>query len=291
LIELLVVIAIIALLIGLLLPALATAQRNARTGKDKANQKEIHQAALVFANENKGKLPIPGLINRLPDEYQGINLPGMGKEDFTVNSSDNLYSAMIAQNYYAPDLLIGPTEANPSVQQYLNYDYSAYSPTDDTYWDANFNADIEDGVSHTSYAHMALCGQRKKIKWRDTQASGDVILATRGTREGAQQGTEYIDSPTLLLHGPKRQWVGNVAFNDNHVDNFDNFYPSPTTYEPLNENESKKDNIFAAEFSDYAEKAEGSNVGHASGDAYTILCGSPTTEFSVEPQWDTLLNN
>jgi len=59
-----VVIAIIALLVGLLLPALAKAQRNARTMKDATQIKEIHKSFLTFAQGNKGKLPIPGLIDR-----------------------------------------------------------------------------------------------------------------------------------------------------------------------------------------------------------------------------------
>jgi hypothetical protein len=138
---------------------------------------------------------------------------------------------------------------------------------------------------------MALCGQRKKIKWRDTQAAGDPMFATRGTEEGTYQGVEYSESPTLLLHGPKRQWVGNVAFNDNHTESVDNFFPTLTIYEPLNENESKKDNIFAAEFTDYQDKAEGQNVGHASGDAYCVITTGQSTEFSVNTVWDELLSD
>ena len=99
LVELLVVIAIIALLIGLLLPALAKARQNAQSLKDKTQISQIHKAALGFAGENKGHLPTPGLINRKADQFLGQS-PGVGPENHEKNTTGNLYSAMIAQNLF-----------------------------------------------------------------------------------------------------------------------------------------------------------------------------------------------
>ncbi len=62
LIELLVVIAIIALLIGLLLPALAKAQQNAKSLKDKSQIRQVHTAMIIHSQDNRDKLPTPGLV-------------------------------------------------------------------------------------------------------------------------------------------------------------------------------------------------------------------------------------
>ncbi|MEQ9455565.1 MAG: DUF1559 domain-containing protein [Phycisphaeraceae bacterium] len=58
LIELLVVISIIALLIGILLPALGAARNSARVMQSSANQRSIGQAMHIYATGNKGEFPL-----------------------------------------------------------------------------------------------------------------------------------------------------------------------------------------------------------------------------------------
>ena len=281
LIELLVVIAIIAVLIGLLLPALAKARRNAQSMTDKTQQKQIHASMLVFAEDNRGRLPIPGWVNRLADQYTGQQLPGRGPEDNTINDSAPMYSLMIAQRFFNPDICIGPTEVSDAVVEEQEYDYGAYRPDQDTYWDDTFVADVTD-ESNVSYFHLALCGKRKSNAWRNNQSSEQPVLSTRGTENGEFQGGPYARSITLELHGPEREWVGNIVFNDNSASTINNFFPATVNYEPQDGfNPLEKDNIFAAEFNDFTPNS-------ASGDTWLVLTTGGTTEDTVNPVYDPL---
>src|SRR5688572_8459806 len=57
LVELLVVIGIIAVLIGILLPSLSRAQRNARMTACLSNQRQLILAVFMYAQDNKGTFP------------------------------------------------------------------------------------------------------------------------------------------------------------------------------------------------------------------------------------------
>ncbi|MCH7571750.1 MAG: type II secretion system protein [Planctomycetes bacterium] len=236
LIELLVVIAIIALLVGLLLPALAKAQQNARSLKDKTQIKQIHAAMLVYANDSKERLPTPGLIDRLEDLQLDIEIPGVGPYDYKQNHSANLYSYMVSTQFFGTKLLIGPTEVNPFITEYVNFNFDAYDPSSDQYWDPDFNVDISqddvDGV-HVSYFHLTLVGERWRTKWRteSTHSASAVIMGSRGTKNGEITTDNYRLSQTLELHGAKNQWVGNLVFQDNHTETVVSFYPNQVIYQ------------------------------------------------------------
>ena len=93
LIELLVVMAIIALLLGILLPALNKARAKARQVKSATQLSQIHKGMITFASDEDGIFPTPGLIAR--KEYNGAFVPGKGDEDYLANNHANVYSAIM----------------------------------------------------------------------------------------------------------------------------------------------------------------------------------------------------
>ncbi|MFM8784160.1 MAG: type II secretion system protein [Phycisphaerales bacterium] len=250
LVELLVVVAIIALLVGLLLPALAKAQQTAKTVKDSNQIKQIHTAMVSKATETKGgKLPTPGMINRLA--YNGQQVPGEGDEDFTRNTSQALFSACVAQELFNTDITVGATEVNPVITPYLNYNYAQYRPAGDTYWDPGMAAVIDaapgNGACHISYAHQVLCGLRKMQHWKNNLDSTRPHMATRGCANGRATGDTYEQSPALRLHGGLKSWEGNVCYADTHMEFVETFRPDGCFYECGNFNGGNltKDNLFA----------------------------------------------
>ena len=307
LVELLVVIAIIALLIGLLLPALARAQRSARSVKDANNVAQIHKAFLIYsADDSHGYLAMPGRINRWTDARLG-SVPGQGPENEGKNTTGHMYSAMIAQEYFNPDILLSPVEAADNVQEYRGadgngYEYSMYDPAADTYWAGDtpdpaqdnsgngpvfstndmfkvkINRPVTYGPCYTSYAHLMLCGDRRTNTWRNNQDSSKPVFSTRGTKNGATSGDDYSKSPTLLLHGGEREWNGQIGFNDNHVEYSRSCYPNNVAYE-TGTRELTKDNIFAAEFGD------GDDDGWKTGDTWIAISETIVNE---NGNWRTL---
>ena len=75
------------------------------------------------------------------------------------------------------------------------------------------------------------------------------IIGNRGPHDPATgPGTPCADCPvyeesiTLEFHGGSKQWVGNIGFNDNHVDLVQTLYPEGMNY--LDNGETFPDHLF-----------------------------------------------
>jgi prepilin-type N-terminal cleavage/methylation domain-containing protein len=297
LIELLVVIAIIALLIGILLPALGKARASARQLKDSTQVRGVQQALVVFAQGNDDLYPTPSRIDKANQTLSGTGIAAQKKKDITRH----IFSILVFSGSVAPEMFINPAEANGQVKVADKYEFdspaAAISPTQAA-WDPQFRGtaseikldngggsvqnDTGPGTSNNSYAHLVCYGPRQ-AKWNNSFGATDAVVGDRGPLfkqvEGAGtsanprvwsylQNSDVGDqSVTLLIHGSRNKWEGNVAFNDNHVEFLQKADPDNLTYtfSTLNP-KTQPDNIFMNENNDTGQadgtpSANGSTTG------------------------------
>jgi prepilin-type N-terminal cleavage/methylation domain-containing protein len=268
LIELLVVIAIIALLVGILLPALGKARQSARQMKDATQVRGIVQACAVWAGQNSGLYPDPGKVDTANATVAAVANPEM------KNNTGNILSLLIFTGGISTDLTINPAESNTGqIQIDAGYTFDnpmgAVTPAN-ALWDPQFAGSPVDnprtyrtnpnqaGIGNNSYAHVLPFG-RRKARWADTYTTTEAVWGDRGPAyQGTTQPTNgrWVlmmgaigdNSNTLLIHGSRNAWEGNIGYNDAHV-NFET-KPNPegvtyrrTTGMPL----TVPDNLFVNE--------------------------------------------
>ncbi|MBT8486106.1 MAG: hypothetical protein KJO43_11040, partial [Phycisphaerae bacterium] len=183
----------------------------------------------------------------------GEYIPGRGDEDIAANSHANLHSAAIMQNYYTPEICVGPTEPNGNVYVMDSYNWERYNvaASPPIYWDDNFTVKLN-SKCNTSYASMPLAKERKQREWRDSYNTKFDFLGNRGIDNGHYLDEQHI---TYEIHGGRKQWVGNVVYGDNHVDVHKSFLPQGAEYQQGGEN--FPDNLFKNDTGGSDESADG----------------------------------
>ena len=154
------------------------------------------------------------------------------KGDITVDTTANLYSAMVMNNYVDPLKLVSRTERNPYVIEMEDYDWNVYNPEGGVLWDSGFQADLKI-KSNVSFAHLPLFGARAKKNWEPFGSSSFPVFGSRGPRNGMPDPDSYTGD----VGG---RWAGHMVFGDGHVDFIESF-----TVGGLSVNGGGADNIFA----------------------------------------------
>ena len=105
LIELLVVIAIIAILAGMLLPALAKSKDRAQLTVDLNNVKQILLGCHMYAQDNQDRLPFTGWDGSVANWAYGANLQSSaGVRDLNQNNNNNAWYRQVYTNLPAGQL-------------------------------------------------------------------------------------------------------------------------------------------------------------------------------------------
>ncbi len=196
-IELLVVIAIIAVLIGLLFPALGAIKRNARQTENNTLVRNIIQSMIAYSESRRGFFPgFDGF------EFADNTADTSGPSAYGQNPEAR-YWILLTENYTTGDALISPSETKIPWQN---------GPvTEDNYSFAMLNLS-----TNPTNTNPTTQDAYRREEWRNQQNPQAVLVSDRLAETSSIVPTAGAPQTYLSIHdgSEEGEWIGSIGFGD-----------------------------------------------------------------------------
>ncbi|GJQ29275.1 MAG: hypothetical protein HBSAPP03_11590 [Phycisphaerae bacterium] len=262
-VVLVVCVAVGVVIMAVLLPSIGRRNHGIRHLKDATQVRGIQQGLVLWSQNNRDRYPRPSSLDK---DNMTIAL-AEGEDPSTKDTTSNIISILIYNGFIPPELCVSPAEVNGNIKVFDTYDYeapagAAAADKKLALWDPGFNADFTDPSrpGNFSYGHMLPAGERLAKQWMNTFSATEAVLGNRGPeiaglgspKGGVRPATlKNPTSNTLLIHGGRTTWEGNIAYNDNHVSFETRMDPEETPYS-FDGKKTYLDHLFYDELDDAA---------------------------------------